>query len=537
MSPDAFALPIALIVVYALLAHAVMLFNDGLYWDGWLVDSWQRNRSWPVMKRFYAEVGLAPLYYQHRWLGAVPRKFFVYRLIAFGSLLLGAIAVYCIARQSGLLAQPACLAIALLYLSYTGYHMNVDTVVGINYTVPTALFYWAAWLALAGMEYAGPAHWSLRLASLLLFALSFNANSLLVYYFGFLGLHFYLGLMRAGGPWQELYAVALHSADYVVLPFAYWFLKNLLTPRHGHYVDYNRLQLWSWNVPLALLYALRFGVESALTAPIRSAGTRHYLWLLVATFLAASYAVSTVAAPTLVSSRDAATLLAIGPALLFLAAVPYALVGQKFFADGWATKNHMLFHLPVALISIGTLSLVLPEQLLLPAIAVILVANAVHLNLTYLHYLAAWVKNYSWLHKLSGLEKARQASVLLIEDRHSIRADPSIVTQEHRPAYLFYMFEWLWGDKRRFGIPVVDRAMVRLPADEVAKQLAATTLDYDMRQVDVHGPQINVIISDGARRTPTKVALLYLYERYLPGGKLEPLLESVTDLKLAEPIP
>jgi hypothetical protein len=512
MSADFPAWHFAAIAGYALLAHGVMLLNDGLYWDGWILESWQRNRSWPEMRRFFAEVGLAPLYYQHRFLAGLPHRLLAYRAIAFLALLLAAFAVYFIGRRIGLDAS-VCVALALLFLSYTGYHMHVDTVVGINYSVPMALFYWAALAALSALDHGGAAHWGLRIASLLLFALSFTANSTLVYYFGFLALMY--GLRVA----------PLHGIDYILLPFVYWFLKNRLTPRHGHYANYNRMRPLSRHFPRGLLDALRFGLEASLTAPWKSAVAHHWLWLLAAVFFAAAALPRSFAEPLLAS--PAARFLAWGLALFLLAALPYALVAHRFFADGWGTRFNLLFHLPVALIVLGVLGLALPPHLVLPALAVLLAANAVHLNLTYLHYLAAWVKNRSWLHKLARVPAARQASVLLVDDRHSLRADPSLPEQEHRTAYLLFMFEWLWGERSRCGI-VVAGGGGRLAPEQVARELAATTLEAETRQVDVNGAQGRVVIEDGARRTPAHVALLYLRKRYLPGEELEPFLDSVT---------
>ncbi len=90
--PQSTVMDVLVLVAYALAGHALILLNDGPYWDGWIIDSWQRNRNWAGMRRFYAEVGLAPLYYEHRWLGRLPQRLLVYRLVAFASFLASALA-------------------------------------------------------------------------------------------------------------------------------------------------------------------------------------------------------------------------------------------------------------------------------------------------------------------------------------------------------------------------------------------------------------------------------------------------------------
>ena len=92
------------------------------------------------------------------------------------------------------------------------------------------------------------------------------------------------------------------------------------------------------------------------------------------------------------------------------------------------------------------------------------------------------------------------------------------------------MLEWLWGDKTRIGIHVPASHMQWLHGEQISKLIAATTLDYDMEDVNVHGPQAKLVISDGVTRSPVVTGLAYLKERYLPGGNVEKLLDEVTEL-------
>ena len=522
---------VLIIAAYALVCHGVMLLNDGVLWDGWLLDSWQRNRNWPVMRRFYAEVGLAPFYYLHKFLSGVPARIFVYRLITFASTLASALAVYFLGLHGGILGEFNSLLLALLYLSYTGYHMNVDTVVGLQYTLPTAFFYWAAYLALVSADHTGFAHAAPRIAALVLFFAAFNANSILVYYFGFLALKFLSGWDRADDAGTNLYRLLIGHVDFVLLPFAYWFLKNRLTPRHGHYEQYNRIQPHPLRLVWKLIGAIRYGLEAPISAPVRSAAAGQYLWVPLLAFavtlgLYTSHPFALMALPT-------ASLLTAGSVLFLLAALPYALVGQSFFPEGWGTKHHMLFHLPVSMILLAALAW-LPPALTLATLAFVLVCNAIRLNLVSLHHLAVSVKNWSWLRKLARAPGARDTSIFLVADCNSIRGDPSNHDQEHRTAYLFHMLEWAWGDKTRCGIPVAPNLAERLAKDRVSQEIVRSTIDYDMQQVHADGRQAKVTIADGIDRSASHVALLYLRHRYLRGGNIEALLESVTEINFVE---
>jgi hypothetical protein len=518
---------VVLIVLYALAAHGALLLNNGVYWDGWMVDSWHRNRNWSAMRRFFSEVGLPAVYYQHRLMARLGGGVFGFRLLAFVTTVLSALAVYALSLRLGALGDLYSLLLALLYLSYAGYHMNTDTNVGLQYTLPTAIFYWAAYVALAAQDQSGAGHLALRVIALLAFLIAFNANSLLVYYFGFLGLKLLLAWPQAGDL-EQAARLFVANLDYIALPFLFWILKERLTPRHGFYMDYNRISIRPLRVMFRLLNAVRSGLEAPVSAPLRTAAAFHYLWIPIAAFAAAFYAAERLLPIPPLPEGMVQVLLLGGPVLLILAALPYALVGQQFAPAGWATKHHMLFHLPVAMIVLGVAALVLPPNFAFAALVLVLAANAAYLLRLYLYYIAVVAKERSWLHKLKALDGARQTAVFSITDHHSIQGDP--VFPQNSPAYAFYMFEWLWGEKTHLGIHVPPQQMLRIPPEVVATEITQTSLDYEMGGIDVRGPQARLHIHDGAERSPMRVALRYLKACYAGAG-LEQVLDEVTELR------
>ena len=78
---------IGLILGYGILTHGIILLNDGLYWDGWVVDFWQQNGDKNSMRRFYSEVGMPNLYFEHWILGRFPKRQTAYRVISLVSIL------------------------------------------------------------------------------------------------------------------------------------------------------------------------------------------------------------------------------------------------------------------------------------------------------------------------------------------------------------------------------------------------------------------------------------------------------------------
>jgi hypothetical protein len=190
----------------------------------------------------------------------------------------------------------------------------------------------------------------------------------------------------------------------------------------------------------------------------------------------------------------------------------------------------MLFHLPVALIMLGVLHLLIPANLILPVAAFGLALNMSYLNRVYLFYIAVAVKDRSWLHKLSAIEEAKDVSIFYITDKHSIQGDPH--NPINSPAYSFYMFEWLWGNKTRIGFPVLSAQRDRYDRQRTIDMIHRTSFESEMRDIKVDGTHANLLISDGVAQSPMWVAIRYLKERYLPGGNVAKVLADATDVSV-----
>jgi len=148
-----------ILLFFTLAAHGIILLNDGLYWDGWMIDSWQRRKEWNAMKRFFSEVGMPLQHHLHKFIALYTNRSLVYRLLVLASTYASSLAIYLTATHFGFLDEREALILSLLYLSYTGYHMNVDTIIVLQYTLPVAIFYWAVYITFVSLNYTGVAHW------------------------------------------------------------------------------------------------------------------------------------------------------------------------------------------------------------------------------------------------------------------------------------------------------------------------------------------------------------------------------------------
>jgi len=530
-------IPLSVLLAYAVVAHGLILLNNGLNYDGWVVDSWQRKKDWKSMKRFFSEVGMPILYYQHKFIAMFPNRVFAYRLVAFSSTYASAVFIYLTSTQFHFLSSDHALVLALLYLAYTGYHMNVDTIVGVQYTFPTAVFYLAVFSAFLAHSQNGYTAWLLHVSAILLFMLSFNANSLLVFYFGFLGLSAWHQSGREIAGLVDANLIA-KNIPYGVLPFIYWAIKKGLTPQHGYYANYNRIQFSLRPLFEGYLRLMCYGIEAAITLPIRFVFANRLAWipiflgLSIYLLIAGFWSESSLTLPM----EDSLALLCFGFVLVILVGLPYTLVGQPFRDQGWATKNSMLLHLPVAMISWGLLTMLIPDpRAVLGVLIFYVLACCAYIVRNYLYYLAAYVKDRSWLFKLKNVPGIEEYSLFQVIDQHWLKAELRYRYQDYAPAYLFFMFDWLWGGTpSRFGMREF-AAREPYTANEVSAAIEDTTFAYSMTEVNRNGKQARVIIKSGELKSFFRIALSYIGANYFDGqaNRMEALLAAVTDIEVS----
>jgi hypothetical protein len=280
--------------------------------------------------------------------------------------------------------------ISLLLLSYPAYSVTFDGVASLQYTFKIALFYVGCFFAVTTIGGIDTASMAIFVFSLFLFFFAFNANSLLVFFWGFLLFYSWLvHTMSPGGfSTHEIAKVVLLAA----LPFSYWLMKETLAPRHGYYRNYNKIRITPFTVVKTGLQAFRYGIDVPMIKPVLELMQWKNGFLILASIaigsLLSDFGKDLWAVPKL----NALETLAAGYGLAFLGALPFVLVGQGFHEGGWASKNCMLFHLPFALVVLGWLQF-LPDSFGIVLIPIILLANTVYIVKTHLLYIAISVKD------------------------------------------------------------------------------------------------------------------------------------------------
>lgn len=499
------------------------------------------------MRRFYSEVGMPNLYFEHSILGRLPLRQLAYRIISLVSILSIAVFVFLTAVHPNVFNPLQATVISLLLLSYPAYAVTFDSVASLQYTFKIALFYVGCFYAVTTIGNYDAASMAVFALSLILFFVAFNANSVLVYFWGFL--LFYSWLVHASSPEgftaYEIAKVVLLA----VLPFAYWLMKETLAPRHGYYKNYNKIQITPFSVVKTGLQAFRYGIEVPMLKPILEVVEWKNVFLILASIAIGSllfdYGRDLWAVPKL----NALEMLAAGYALAFLGALPFILVGQGFYEGGWASKNCMLFHLPFALAVFGWLQFV-PDSFGFVLIPIILLANALYIVKTHLLYVAISVKDKALIRWLAANPQLSSASVIKLREAHWIEYPFERQAEMYRPAYLSCMVKRIWPQSRILAIldnweSSDGRA---LSAAEIEQALEETTIRYSFAPHVQPGPQYLVTIAATIERWQTahsseslrgqggvnplkqpamvRIAFQYLYRKWFSPHRLDTLFEQ-----------
>jgi len=524
-----------LIALFTLAVHGLLLINDGIFWDGWLIFAYHDH--WDLMREAFFGSGLPVFAYLHRFLGALPEPVLAYRAATWLSILVSALAIYGIFRLTGLVRPPERLWNVLLFLAYPAYR-TYDQTTMTPFHLFLASFMVALLVALGAEGKEGFGHLWRRLAAVVLFLFSFNMNSLLVFYLAaFLLILVQAGRIHGQGPVSAVWTRWWKRPDYLVLPLAYFIPSKLLFPTYGTYAEYNAFTGSLEGMGQDVLSFLDRAVAHHLLQFAHQMTTRPVLtlaalaiFLLILTRVRSRSGLEPAGAGSGSSARlYSLGLILAGLGLFILAAAPYAAVGKSPTATGMETRYAFLVGLPLGLVLVGAVRALAPPGRGWPSALGTLVLTGFllwsGLNLIdhHLTVQARWVKDRSIMSNLERLPRAREISIFWIRDHYPIG--------EQR---FYRFFEWssifkrVWGGESRVGFD-----LKRYSPESLADYRRSFNRIFNLSQVDPRGRQARLFIQPGSLDyNPLGLVVYYKYYALFRSGKLEDFLSQVTSLRL-----
>ena len=167
------------LAILLLAAHAPIFLNDGVVMDDWLV---KLRPDYAINMSFLINGAGHPIffgYYSIANMTAAPIAVMVIMTVL--AILSGAICLALAALRSRLLSRAEAIGVALLVWTYPGYQMWAGKANAV-YVFSFGLFFVSTWLLTLAFDAKGLRGVGLRVASTLVFFLSFALNSLMVLY-------------------------------------------------------------------------------------------------------------------------------------------------------------------------------------------------------------------------------------------------------------------------------------------------------------------------------------------------------------------
>ena len=465
-------LPYGVLTLIVLISHGWLIFNHSTNWDDWLIKGFLDDGNWSDLRNMTSEMGLpilAYFFWSLKLLGLSDS----YKLVSLCLIFLSSLVTFEIGLRSGWLYRSEALLIAVIAAVYPAFQTSI-----LLSTLQYEFFYFLFLLAVLVYLISAkePPNSRLRFLllglSLILFFVSFNLNSLLLYYFVFL-ICLILNEDQVMGMvcLRKLQFAIRYRMHFVILPFVYWGMKKVLFPTHGLYANYNRLRFEGTRLEFEesigrVAEAIQVEVFTPVQAAIGYLSEFPIFPLLIFSASCAVYLIflrkiSREQVQKLGKLKRLNIMLMISVALLICGIVPYVVVGHIPSRSGWDSRHAILAGLPVAILLTATTRWIYwtstsQTQLMRATLSVIstfvgsiLIVGFVISTTSYYaaHQLRA-IKDESVMAKLQNQDSLKDFSIFWIDDRFFI---PGSATY-----YNFYewssIFNTIWRGQSRVGI-------------------------------------------------------------------------------------
>lgn len=400
--------------VYYLIAHGgILLLLDAVYWDDWVpyLESPQTIYKTSVMAGtpYFGAINL--------YLATRPEWLWLSRILTFVLMFASGLLLWHIVKRVEWVSEGDRYATVMLFLVLPLNDSRAAMML-LPYTLAYFMFF-LAWYLLGKS----------RLFALALFFLSFNINSILVFY----ALPMAEWYVQGGNGWRPTSAWRwlVRRIDFIALPFVFWYIQTTYFKPYGTYRDHNQH------------YSLINVIRSLMLIGDDIMQLNASLVLLV---LFLPFAYVTLKNSDAAGGSDNRKLGLAGIAALACALFPYCVVDAAPVFTFWNSHNQLLMPLGVALLLVWSLSRVPAEArrvALALAIALSLAINVANYTLLY----QDWGKKRELVSLMSRDDTIRQASVVVFDDR----------TELYRSLrYPFYEWNGLmilaYGNDTRFGL-------------------------------------------------------------------------------------
>lgn len=511
---------ITIIIVFYFIAFFFLPLNAGIFWDDWTVVGVNHQS----INTEFLDYGIPQQGYLLSLATSLPGGIITCRILIFILFLAVALLLFEIIKSIKIIPSEARLFITLIFALFPVNFARIS-IATFPYIFCLFLFFFAWWLI---TRYLATKKIILRVLALFLFVWSFSLNSLLVF-------HLFVWLYLAYEHRTELKSlrscvlVAIRYIDFILIPFIYWALQNILFPPRGFYQNYNQI---SYSNMLQLPQKFLIAVQTSLIEPIQqSLWHLSLLVVIVAIGIGIGYYFWKSKNPSELSSHIShrAILLLFGLLLFAVGVFPYLIVGHSPTLYEWTSRHQILIPLGASLIIYYLISLLFTLVRLSRWSGPLLLAlccSFVALNIsTYFNFQKDWLKQKSIIAHFESSDVLRDSSTILF-------TDTTVSWNAIQRTYRFYeytgLMRYVYRDETRLGEN-------KNTLQSIDSYLEFTESDrYNMRSYQPHKPQYLVTIVPGTLPLNTAETLRLLYQSIVSPQQFRMRIPQIINFELQQ---
>lgn len=415
-----------LYIGFYIAAHfGIFFISNAIYWDDWILF---QGQSGIVIDIFTQQA--ASLFYLEGYSHVVLLKVgpWIYKLATFLLMLMTGFFLERILKKYSDLSDDLRLFIVLLFLIFPFNAARV-ALMDFRYTFCYFCFFYA-WYLMGRMRYI----------SAILFFVSFNTQSLLVFYalpiidLFFHGRYYKSTLFF----WQFI----TKNIVFLVIPFVFFFVKVIAFPSSGMYSNYNK----------------QFSLSNLISSPV------HQFWNVFEINLKPSYWVAVVFLAVVVAYllhnpikgvlaekklKTSLVLVGIGVFAFLLGAFPYWILGHVPTFNEWSSRHQLLLPLGFSLALVGATLFCFPSSIA-KWIFSLAIGFSLFINVTnYIHLYVDWEKQKALITLIANNEAIKNSKLIVFEDSTK---SMNALGRSYRDYEWNGLVKTAFGDEKRYSV-------------------------------------------------------------------------------------
>jgi hypothetical protein len=443
-----------LLFLIGVLAHGLVLTNDGSYVDGWHFNYFIENSQWEKMKRFWYEQGRPPYY----WWSYIPFNSFyniyLVKFIPFVCILVASFLQYTILARFTPLLKSQAFFVAALALAWPFYHLIAWNMYPDQ--IQLIMFY-GAWLIFLNQREKG----SLGISHIIVFLMLFHSflyQGFLVYHYAIL-LVFFLYTLNYPKKLHWL-NIKPHILPFLkenwlisIVPLFFFFLQPWVFPVYGAYEQYYSISMFS----IKTLAFIVGGLLNTLFGPVVAVFFYYPLLPVLILAIAGAWFWSKKKGQGEIDGEEPAAprgLMVVGFLLILSIVFAHAANEKMAVLLTYQGRHSRFAGLGFGLLTLGCLQYLREKfswfkrtHLKFSMVLVLICLIYVDVNI-YMTYQARWARTQAVVHQLKKIEPIENVNIYFMRNQMTMG-----MGVDYHYADVSLVLNQAWGGEKYLGVP------------------------------------------------------------------------------------